>query len=49
MKTLKDLKGVKELSKDEQKQIAGGGNCSDFMWCRNCLTHENCHLVNKMD
>jgi hypothetical protein len=24
MKTLKELKGVKELSKKEQKQIAGG-------------------------
>ncbi len=47
MKNLKNLKGVKELSKDEQKQITGGGFCDDFLWCRNCLTHEECHLVEK--
>ncbi len=47
MKTLKKLKGVKELSKTEQKQITGGGNCDDLLWCRNCLTHEGCHLVEK--
>jgi len=33
MKNLKELKGVKLLSKNEQKAITGGYACVDNVWC----------------
>ncbi len=42
MKTLKDLKGVKEISKGEQKELNGGvsscvvtADCPIGYWCKN--------------
>ena len=45
MKTLKDLKGVKELSKNEQKTIAGGYQMCDsthHCWIGWCCYGQTC-------
>lgn len=47
MKTLKELKGVKKLSKTEQKSINGGLACNDQHLCpgKSCCVIGICRMV----
>ncbi|NVO08699.1 MAG: hypothetical protein HXX16_01930 [Bacteroidales bacterium] len=42
MKNLKELKGVKVLSKEEQKKISGGDRRPECLWNAAAQCYENC-------